>query len=133
KGREKQMIAYAMLGTNDKDKAVEFYDKLFEGTDIKKLFKTQLGGQYYGRKPGEPMICITNPYDGNEACSANGIIVALDCEETVQIDELYVRGLGIVAMDEGAPVWRAADIFYGAYFYDLDGNKLSACKIKLGE
>lgn len=29
------MIAYTMLGTNDKDRALAFYDALFEGTCIK--------------------------------------------------------------------------------------------------
>lgn len=126
------MIAYTMLGTNDKDKAVEFYDKLFEGTDVKKLFQTPLGGQFYGKKPGQPMICITNPYDGNEACFGNGTMVALSFDDTDQIDALHAKALELGAADEGEPGWRAPDVFYGAYFRDLDGNKLCVCKMNMG-
>lgn len=126
------MIAYTMLGTNDKDKAVEFYDKLFEGTDVKKLFQTPLGGQFYGKKPGQPMICITDPYDGNEACFGNGTMVAMSFDDTDQIDALYAKALELGAADEGAPGWRAPDVFYGAYFRDLDGNKLCVCKMNMG-
>lgn len=126
------MIAYTMLGTNDKDKAVAFYDKLFEGTDIKKLFQTPLGGQFYGRAPGQPMICITNPYDGGEACFGNGTMVALSFGDTADVDAVHARALELGGKDEGEPGWRAPDVFYGAYFRDPDGNKLCACKMNMG-
>ena len=126
------MIAYTMFGTNNKEKAFEFYDKLFEGTDIRRLFKTPLGGQFYGKGPGHPMLCITSPYDEGEACFGNGTMVALQFDSTDEIDALYARALELGAKDEGEPGWRAPDVFYGAYFRDLDGNKLCACKMNMG-
>ncbi len=126
------MIAYTMLGTNDKEKAFAFYDALFEGTDIKRLFKTPLGGQFYGKAPGQPMLCITSPYDEGEACFGNGTMVALQFDDTAEIDHLHAKALEIGGKDEGEPGWRAPDVFYGAYFRDLDGNKLCVCKMNMG-
>ncbi|MEM8918044.1 MAG: VOC family protein [Pseudomonadota bacterium] len=126
------MIAYTMLGTNDKEKAFAFYDSLFEGTDIKRLFKTPLGGQFYGKAPGQPMLCITSPYDEQDACFGNGTMVALQFDDTAEIDRLHAKALEIGGKDEGEPGWRAPDVFYGAYFRDLDGNKLCACKMNMG-
>ncbi|SIO16926.1 Glyoxalase-like domain-containing protein [Parasphingorhabdus marina DSM 22363] len=126
------MIAYTMLGTNDKEKAFAFYDSLFEGTDIKRLFKTPLGGQFYGKVPGQPMLCITSPYDEGEACFGNGTMVALQFEDTADIDRLHAKALEIGGKDEGEPGWRAPEVFYGAYFRDLDGNKLCVCKMNMG-
>ncbi len=126
------MIAYTRLGTNNKEKAFEFYDKLFETTDVRRLFKTPLGGQFYGRGPGQPMLCITSPYDEGEACFGNGTMVALQFDSTEEIDALHARALELGGKDEGEPGWRAPDVFYGAYFRDLDGNKLCACKMNMG-
>ncbi len=120
------MIAYTMLGTNNKDQAFAFYDALFEGTGIKRLFKTPAGGQFYGRTPGEPLLCITSPYDERDACHGNGTMVALQCDTTAEVDGFHARALAKGAANEGDPGWRMPDVFYGAYFRDLDGNKLCA-------
>jgi catechol 2,3-dioxygenase-like lactoylglutathione lyase family enzyme len=125
------MIAYTMLGTNDKDKAFAFYDALFADTDIKRLFQTPAGGQFYGRGGGSPMICITAPYDDGQANFGNGTMVAMKFDTTEEIDALHAKALELGAVNEGEPGWRAPDIFYGAYFRDPDGNKLCACKMNM--
>ncbi|MFK7841025.1 MAG: VOC family protein [Sphingorhabdus sp.] len=122
------MIAYTMLGTKDKDQAFAFYDALFAGTAVKRLFKTPAGGQFYGEAPGEPMLCITSPYDGGDACFGNGTMVALHCDTTEEVDAYHARALAQGAANEGDPDWRAPDMFYGAYFRDPDHNKICVCK-----
>ncbi|ASK90034.1 VOC family protein [Sphingorhabdus sp. SMR4y] len=122
------MIAYTMLGTNDKERAFAFYDALFEGTAVRRLFKTPSGGQFYGTAPGEPLLCITSPYDEGEACHGNGTMVALQCESTEEVDAYHARALAQGAGNEGDPGWRAPDMFYGAYFRDPDHNKICVCK-----
>tara|TARA_R110000824_G_scaffold85425_5_gene212327 strand:+ start:13448 stop:13846 length:399 start_codon:yes stop_codon:yes gene_type:complete len=122
------MIAYTMLGTNDKDRAFAFYDAVFDGTGIKRLFKTPAGGQFYGKTPGEPMLCITSPYDEGDACHGNGTMVALQFGTTEEVDALHARALAQGGANEGDPGWRAPDMFYGAYFRDPDQNKICVCK-----
>jgi len=46
----------------------------------------------------------------------------LDTKEAV--DEMYAKAISLGAKDDGEPGQRAG-AFYGAYVYDLDGNKLT--------
>jgi len=125
------MIAYAMLGTNDADKAHAFYEKLFDGTGVKVLFTNPAGARYYG-KPGQPMLGIGVPIDGGAANFGNGTMVALGCDSTEEVDAFHQRALDAGGTCDGKPGWRLPNIFYGAYFRDPDGNKLCACKLNMG-
>ncbi len=126
------MIAYTMLGANDLEASCEFYDQIFEISGHKRIMKTPAGGQFYGKSPAEPMVCITKPYDEGTANFGNGTMVALNCESTEMVDAMYAKAMELGAQSEGEPGWRAPDIFYGAYFRDPEGNKLCACKTSFG-
>ena len=119
------MIAYVTLGTNDLPRAAEFYDALL----------AQLGAGramamdrmiVYASAAGSPMLAVCTPYDCNAATTGNGVMVALAAGSREGVDALHASALGLGASDEGAPGERMPG-FYGAYFRDLDGNKLCAC------
>ncbi len=63
-------------------------------------------------------------YDGNSASVGNGVMVALSAESPEPVDKLHARELELGATNEGEPGFRGKG-FYGAYFRDLDGNKLN--------
>lgn len=126
------MLAYTMMGTNDLSKALVFYDGLFEGSGIKRMFTAPHGSQFYGRGGGEPLFVIGPPYDGNAASVGNGVMVALRHDSTDAVDAAYNKALELGATSEGEPGWRVENFFYGAYFRDLDGNKLCVCHMKSG-
>jgi predicted lactoylglutathione lyase len=46
----------------------------------------------------------------------------LDTKE--EVDAMYAKAIELGASDDGEPGQRAG-AFYGAYVYDLDGNKLT--------
>jgi predicted lactoylglutathione lyase len=52
-------------------------------------------------------------------------MVALSAANPEQVQALHAKALQLGAQDEGAPGPRGSG-FYGAYFRDLDGNKLAA-------
>lgn len=57
-------------------------------------------------------------------------MVALSASSPDQVQELHAKALSLGGKDEGAPGPRGSG-FYGAYFRDLDGNKLAAyCMVK---
>jgi predicted lactoylglutathione lyase len=59
-------------------------------------------------------------------------MVALVLEERRQVDGFHAKALALGGTDEGAPGLRGPEgpqAFYGAYFRDLDGNKLCAFRI----
>jgi hypothetical protein len=89
----------------------------------------QNGFTMYGTGARAPGLAVTRPYDGNAALPGNGAMVALAMDSRDKVDGLHARALELGGSDEGPPGVRGEDgdkAFYGAYFRDLDGNKLCA-------
>jgi catechol 2,3-dioxygenase-like lactoylglutathione lyase family enzyme len=124
------MIGYATVGTNDIDRARAFYDDLLGGIGARRVMEfPQNGFTMYGTGARRPGLAVTRPYDGNAAQPGNGAMVALAMDSRDKVDGLHARALELGGSDEGPPGLRGPDgdnAFYGAYFRDLDGNKLCA-------
>ena len=119
------MIGYITLGTNDFERALAFYDALFKELGIERLWRH--GDQAaWGPSRKETSLLLTKPFDGEAATVGNGMMVALCATSRAQVGAVYKTALELGAADEGAPGPRGDHGFYGAYFRDLDGNKLNA-------
>lgn len=125
------MIGYVTLGTNDIAKAKAFYDALFAEIGGSVLFADEKY-TFYGTGWDAPMVAICAPYDGQPAAVGNGAMVALQMPDRSTVDRVHAKALELGASNEGAPGMREPPEmnFYGAYFRDLDGNKL--CAFKMG-
>jgi catechol 2,3-dioxygenase-like lactoylglutathione lyase family enzyme len=127
------MIGYVTLGANDIGKARAFYSQLLALIGAKELLRFDSGFTMYGTKPSAPSLVITKPHDGKAANFGNGTMVALAAESRAKVDEIHAKALALGGKDEGKPGSRGelapGQEFYGAYFRDLDGNKLCAFKI----
>ncbi len=117
------MIGYVTLGTNNMDKAAAFYDALLGELGAGRFLDEETFIAW-SVSPEQPGLSITKPFDGNPATVGNGVMVALMLDSTEKVDAMYSKALELGATDEGAPGFRG-DGFYGAYFRDLDGNKLN--------
>ena len=127
------MIGYALVGSNDIAKAKAFYDALFAIVGVGKLFENSRGGRVYGVSLDKPFFGVVPPYDGCPATIGNGTMISLAADSRDQVDALHAQAMKLGATDEGAPSLRSPEgdnAFYGAYFRDLDGNKL--CVFKRG-
>lgn len=130
------MIGYATLGTNDIDKARGFYDALLGGLGATRImeFGDAAGGfTMWGTSWDKPGVAVTRPYDGNNAVAGNGNMIAITVDERAKVDALHAKALELGGTCEGTPGVRGeegAQAFYGAYFRDLDGNKL--CVFRIG-
>lgn len=122
------MLAYVTLGSNNIDKALEFYDAFMPTLGAKRLFDNERL-YFYGTGPGTPMLAIGGPYDGEPATCGNGVMPALACADRETVDKAYQAALDAGATDDGAPGERVPGMFYGAYFRDPDGNKICVCKL----
>lgn len=124
------MIGYATVGTNDLDRARAFYDDLLGEIGARRVMEfPESGFTMYGTGARSPGLAITKPYDGNEARPGNGAMVALGMDARDKVDRLHAKALELGGSDEGPPGVRGPEgerAFYGAYFRDLDGNKLCA-------
>ncbi len=123
------MIGYTTVGTNDLPRATAFYDALFEAVGLKQLGKFGRGVGW-GTSWDRPCFAVMTPHDGQAATVGNGTMVALVYREPAQVNAMHAKALALGGKDEGAPGDRGGG-FYGAYFRDLDGNKLCAfCMVK---
>ncbi len=118
------MIGYTSVGTNDLDKAVHFYSELLALLGAKPFFKTDRGIGW-GVSADKPMFSVLKPFDGQAATAGNGTMVAFAAANPEEVQALHAKALALGGTDEGAPGPRGNG-FYGAYFRDLDGNKLAA-------
>lgn len=117
------MIGYVLLGTNDLPRAARFYDELFATIGIKRMFETDRAIAW-GTSFAAPSLGVCKPYDGKAATHGNGTMVALAMSSKENVAAMHRKALELGGTDEGAPGPRG-DNFYGAYFRDLDGNKLA--------
>jgi catechol 2,3-dioxygenase-like lactoylglutathione lyase family enzyme len=124
------MIGYITLGTNDFERARAFYDELLSFFDAKRVSETERMVLWSSGKSGRAALGIIKPYDKNAATPGNGTMVSLGVDTPTKVDELHKKALALGATNEGTPGLRGAG-FYGAYFRDLDGNKLCCfCIVK---
>ncbi len=117
------MIGYTSLGTNDLNRACEFYDQLFAAMGGKRAYEFE-DFVVWGRDESEPTFSIHKPHDGKYATVGNGVMIALKSDSKELVDTVYNLALKLGGLDEGKPGKRM-DGFYAAYFRDLDGNKLN--------
>ncbi|MEZ5937235.1 MAG: VOC family protein [Hyphomonadaceae bacterium] len=117
------MIGYTTIGTNDLQKALGFYDALFADMGGRRVMEMPNGNTLYGFAKGA-MFGVFQPYDGQTQACGNGNMIALAAGSQENVDKLHAKALSLGGADEGAPGDRGGG-FYGAYFRDLDGNKLA--------
>ena len=126
------MIGYVTIGTNDIDRAREYYDALFGSIGAKRLMELGHGFTMYGTGFGKPAVAVTPPYDGQKAVPGNGNMVAIVLDSRDKVDTFHAKALALGGSDEGAPGLRGPEgeqAFYGGYFRDPEGNKLCAYRI----
>lgn len=126
------MIGYVTLGSDNMARARAFYDELFATMDAKRImeFGDDMGGfTMWGVGFDKPGLAVTNPYNKQPAVAGNGNMTALAMGSRANVDRVYAKAMELGATDEGLPGVRGEEgpqAFYGAYFRDLDGNKLAA-------
>jgi len=121
------VIAVARYGTNDLEGATRFYDAITALAGGSRVYGTPQSVAYRGPEGGTFVIGL--PFEG-EPTIGNGTTIAFAAPSRAAVDAMHAKALELGAKDEGAPGMRGDDAtgFYGAYFRDLDGNKLAvAC------
>lgn len=121
------MIGYATLGTNDLERAKDFYDKVLEPLGGKRVMAVGDRMQLYGAGSGVLGVC--RPHDGKSASAGNGSMFGVLAPTTEAVDAAHAAALANGGACAGPPGPRGEG-FYAAYFHDLDGNKL--CVFKRG-
>lgn len=118
------MKGYITVGTNNLTRSATFYEALFEEHGFTRQREYPGRAVYFGTEDDVQLVVIT-PADGQPATAGNGTMIALNVDSQEQVQRLHARAIDLGASDDGAPGPRGSDTFYGAYFRDLDGNKIA--------
>jgi catechol 2,3-dioxygenase-like lactoylglutathione lyase family enzyme len=125
------MISHVCIGVRDFDRAFAFYTEVMSalGHELKFRELDRPWAGWMAKDQPRPLFIIGKPYDGNAAQSGNGQMVALLAHDRASVDRVYAVALANGGTCEGAPGLRAHyhPDYYGAYFRDLDGNKIGVC------
>jgi catechol 2,3-dioxygenase-like lactoylglutathione lyase family enzyme len=128
------MLGYVTIGTNDIERARDFYDAVLGEIGARRVMEfAENGFTMYGTGSRSPGIALTRPYDGGPAQPGNGIMPAIGVDSREKVERVHATAMTLGGSDEGAPGLRTPEgdrAFYGAYFRDLDGNKL--CVFSVG-
>lgn len=119
------MIGYVTIGTNDLERSIAFYEELLATIEVGRLW-AHGNMAAWGTSRSQPIFCIARPFDGKAATVGNGAMIALRVKHHSSVNRLHAKALSLGGSDEGQPGPRGDHGLYGAYFRDLDGNKLNA-------
>ena len=119
------MIGFIMIGTNNLQKAINFYDELLLTIDLKRVVTNEKYAGYSSKEnPDDIEFYVTNPVNKQKATFGNGTQISFIVMTREKVESFYKTGIKLGGKDEGAPGIRSED--YYCYIRDLDGNKICA-------
>ena len=122
------MISYTMVGTNDLERSLNFYDPLFAQMGLEQCWKDEQCVSW-GKKSdlAFPRFFTGYPFNGKAANAGNGVMTAFHFDNTDIVDRLHSIALSHGGTSEGEPGLRPqyGDGFYAAYVRDPDCNKIA--------
>jgi len=121
------MIGYATIGASDYQKSAEFYETVLGPLGPVRMMENERMVMIAGGNGA--MLGVFTPYNEEAPNPGNGPMLAIAANDRDQVDTMHAKALELGAADEGAPGERMPG-FYGAYFRDVDGNKI--CLFKMG-
>ena len=125
------MISHVFIGITNFKRALPFYSTVMATLGLQLKFAdpaTPWAGWVSPTHP-RPLFLIGHPFNGQPHTPGNGQMTALLAPSRDAVDLAHATALEHGAACEGAPGLRPHyhPNFYGAYFRDLDGNKLCVC------
>ena len=122
------MIGYVMVGTNNLDKAIIFYDEVLKIINLtRKDTDDVCAGYTQNNGDGSIEFYVTKPANKKTATFGNGTQVSFLVSSREIVDKFHEVGLKIGGKSEGSGGERpeGSGVYY-SYIRDLDGNKICA-------
>lgn len=121
------IMSHVSVGTNDFDKAVEFYDAVLPTVGAKRVLDlTEFGAMAYGKE--FPEFWVNKPMDDGIADTANGVHFAFLAPDKEAVHAFWDAAVAAGATGDGEPGPRPhyGQAYYGCFLKDLDGHKIEA-------
>ena len=120
------MIGYVMVGTNNLDQSIKFYDELLAVIGLARIEKDEVCAGYSQKDgPDRVEFYVTKPFNKKEASVGNGSQVSFLVNSRLDVDKFHGIALKLGATSEGSGGERpeGSGVYY-SYIRDLDGNKI---------
>ena len=120
------MIGYVMVGTNNLEKSIKFYDEVLYILGLVRVDKDNTCAGYAQKNgPGSIEFYVTKPFNKKKATIGNGSQVSFITTSRSIVDQFHEIGLKAGGTSEGLGGERpeGSGVYY-SYIRDLDGNKI---------
>jgi len=122
------MIGYVMVGTNNLDKAIIFYDEVLKIINLTRKDTDEVcAGYTQNNGDGSIEFYVTKPANKKTATFGNGTQVSFLVSSREIVDKFHEIALKAGGTSEGSGGERpeGSGVYY-SYIRDLDGNKICA-------
>lgn len=113
------ILSHVLIGTNELERAIAFYDAVLLTLGCKRLMKHP-GAITYGKQ--YPEFWVGTPIDGQPATVGNGMHIGFIAPIQAAVHAFYEAALATGGLDEGAPGSRPdyGEPYYGCFVRDPD-------------
>ncbi|HEX4292619.1 MAG TPA: VOC family protein [Rhizomicrobium sp.] len=122
------MLHHVSVGVRDVARAASFYDPVLKALGYKRVADYSPGAIAYGESKDKPEFWIGLPHDKDAPSNGNGAHLAFVAKSKAQVNKFHEAALKAGGGNNGEPGPRPdyGPAYYGAFIYDLDGNKIEA-------
>ncbi|HEX3653083.1 MAG TPA: VOC family protein [Rhizomicrobium sp.] len=122
------MLHHVSLGVHDVERAAKFYDPVLKTLGYRRVMEFLPHAIGYGESRERPEFWIQLPHNQQPASNGNGVHVAFLAKTRQVVSKFHDAALKQGGSNGGEPGPRPdyGPSYYGAFIYDLDGNKVEA-------
>jgi catechol 2,3-dioxygenase-like lactoylglutathione lyase family enzyme len=122
------MLHHVSVGVRDVERAAKFYDPVLKALGYKRVMDFSPGAIAYGESKDRPEFWIGKPHDQGMPSAGNGVHVGFIAKSKGAVNKFHDEALKAGGSNGGEPGPRPdyGFAYYGAFTYDLDGNKIEA-------
>jgi len=122
------MLHHVSVGVQDVARAASFYDPVLKALGYKRVADYSPGAIAYGESKDRPEFWIGLPHNQGPAAVGNGTHVGFTAKSKAAVNKFHEAALKAGGSNNGEPGPRPdyGPAYYGAFIYDLDGNKIEA-------
>lgn len=110
---------YFVVGTNNLEAAIKFYDAFFEQSDINRVPSTERMTYWLGE---DFAFAIAIPFDEKPATNGNGTMVGFGVGSIEEVKRMHKKAIELGGTCEGEPNQKGPR--FSGYVRDLDKNKI---------
>jgi catechol 2,3-dioxygenase-like lactoylglutathione lyase family enzyme len=122
------MLHHVSVGVRDVARAAAFYDPVLKALGYRRVAEYLPHAVAYGERKSHPEFWIGVPHNQQMATAGNGTHVGFLARTKAQVEAFHAAALKAGGSNDGEPGPRPdyGPEYYGAFIYDLDGNKIEA-------